>query len=153
LRAEIEPVTPADFMRFLFQWQHVDSMARLTGPDGLKQVLERLDGFEAPARAWERSLLPARLESYEPSLLDMACLSGEVRWGRVSAPGVLRTSSATPIALVASEHADAWFWRGRSSDRPGEASISDDATLVMERLRERGPSFFRDLATALSFDQ
>ena len=24
LRAEIEPVTPADFMRFLFKWQHVD---------------------------------------------------------------------------------------------------------------------------------
>ena len=24
LRAEIEPVSPADFMRFLFTWQHVD---------------------------------------------------------------------------------------------------------------------------------
>ena len=83
-------MTPADFMRFLFKWQHVDEIARLTGPEGLKQVLERLDGFEAPARAWERSILPARLEGYEPSLLDMACLSGEVRWGRVSAPGVLR---------------------------------------------------------------
>jgi ATP-dependent Lhr-like helicase len=147
LRAEIEPVTPADFMRFLFKWQHVDEIARLTGPDGLKQVLERLDGFEAPARAWERSILPARLDGYEPSLLDMACLSGEVRWGRVSAPGVLRTSSATPIALVASEHADAWF-------RPDpDIAVSDDARLVMERLRERGPSFFRDLAATLSFDQ
>ena len=151
LRAEIEPVTPADFMRFLFQWQHVDAVARLAGPDGLKQVLERLDGFEAPARAWERSILPARLEGYEPSLLDMACLSGDVRWGRVSAPGVLRTTSATPIALVASEHADAWFCRGRSADRP-EPVISEDARIVMERLRERGPSFFRDLAAALTFD-
>ncbi|HET9270804.1 MAG TPA: hypothetical protein VFO31_21650, partial [Vicinamibacterales bacterium] len=165
LRAEIEPVTPADFMRFLFKWQRVDEIARLTGPDGLKQVLERLDGFEAPARAWERSILPARLAGYEPSLLDMACLSGEVRWGRLSAPGVLRTSSATPIALVASEHADAWFCRGRSSDRPDrrpdrpdrpaedQTDVGDDARLVMERLRARGPSFFRDLATALSFDQ
>jgi len=151
LRAEIEPVTPADFMRFLFKWQHVDAIARLTGPDGLKQVLERLDGFEAPARAWERSILPARLAGYEPSLLDMACLSGEVRWGRASAPGVLRTTSATPIALVSTEHADAWFCRGRSSDRP-EPVISEDARLVMERLRERGPSFFRDLAAALTFD-
>jgi ATP-dependent Lhr-like helicase len=160
LRAEIEPVTPADFMRFLFQWQHVDAVARLTGPDGLKQVLERLDGFEAPARAWERSILPARLESYEPSLLDMACLSGDVRWGRASAPGVLRTTSATPIAFVASEHADAWLGacRGRSLDRPAgeecepEVSLGDDARLVTERLRERGPSFFRDLAAALAFD-
>jgi ATP-dependent Lhr-like helicase len=148
LRAEIEPVSPADFMRFLFKWQHVDEIARLTGPDGLKQVLERLDGFEAPARAWERSILPARLERYEPSLLDMACLSGDVRWGRASAPGVLRTTSATPIALVASEHADAWL---DSSDRP-EPTLSDDARVVVERLRERGPSFFRDLAAGLAFD-
>ena len=62
LRAEIEPVTPADFMRFLFTWQHVDDRARLTGPDGLRQILERLDGFEAPAAAWERALLPSRLD-------------------------------------------------------------------------------------------
>jgi len=64
---------------------------------------------------------------------------------------VLRTTSATPIALVASEHADAWFCRGRSADRP-EPVISEDARIVMERLRERGPSFFRDLAAALTFD-
>jgi ATP-dependent helicase Lhr and Lhr-like helicase len=148
LRAEIEPVSPADFMRFLFKWQHVDEIARLTGPDGLKQVLERLDGFEAAARAWERSILPARLERYEPSLLDMACLSGDVRWGRASAPGVLRTTTATPIALVATEHADAWL---AASDRP-EPALSDDARLVVARLRERGPLFFRDLAAGLSFD-
>jgi ATP-dependent helicase Lhr and Lhr-like helicase len=159
LRAEIEPVTPADFMRFLFQWQHVDAMARLTGPDGLKLVLDGLDGFEAPASSWERSILPARLDGYEPSLLDMACLSGDVRWGRASAPGVLRTTSGTPIALVAGEHADAWLRRGRSSDHPegdedrgSAATLSEDARLVMERLRSRGPSFFRDLTAALSFD-
>ncbi|HZI82203.1 MAG TPA: DEAD/DEAH box helicase [Vicinamibacterales bacterium] len=162
LRAEIEPVTPADFMRFLFKWQHVDEIARLTGPDGLKQVLERLDGFEAPASSWERSILPARLHGYEPSLLDMACLSGDVRWGRATAPGVLRTTSGTPIALMASEHADAWLWRGRSLDRHAsdpaadegvpEIALSEDARLVVDRLHERGPSFFRDLAAALSFD-
>jgi hypothetical protein len=52
------------------------------------------------------------LEGYEPSLLDMACLSGDVRWARVSRAGVLRTTSGTPIALVASEHADAWLVEG-----------------------------------------
>ena len=69
-------------MRFLFTWQHVDDSARLTGPDGLRQVLERLDGFEAPAAAWERAVLPARMDRYEPSMLDVLCLSGEVGWAR-----------------------------------------------------------------------
>ena len=44
LRAEIEPVTPADFMRFLFRWQHVDPSSRLTGLDGLREIVASLDG-------------------------------------------------------------------------------------------------------------
>ena len=28
LRAEIQPVSPSDFMRFLFAWQHVDAVER-----------------------------------------------------------------------------------------------------------------------------
>src|SRR6185503_15229919 len=33
LRAEIEPVTPADFQRFLFVWQAVDERHHLSGID------------------------------------------------------------------------------------------------------------------------
>src|SRR5262249_37603697 len=78
LRAEIEPVSPAEFMRFLFAWQHVAPAARLTGADGLREVVQQLDGFEAPASAWERTILPARVEGYDPSLLDTLCLTGEI---------------------------------------------------------------------------
>ena len=89
LRAEIEPVSPADFMRFLFVWQHVYPAAHLTGLDGLRELLGILDGFELPARAWERAVLPARLDRYDKSMLDMLCLTGEVGWARLSA-GPLR---------------------------------------------------------------
>ena len=64
LRAEIEPVSAADFMRFLFAWQHVEPAARLTGIDGLREILAMLDGFELAAGAWERAVLPARLVPY-----------------------------------------------------------------------------------------
>src|SRR5204863_3918273 len=67
LRAEIEPLSPADFMRFLFAWQHVTPSARLTGVDGLRAVITQLDGYETAADAWERSVLPARVEGYEAS--------------------------------------------------------------------------------------
>src|SRR6185503_16045067 len=76
LRAEIEPVTASDFMRFLFDWQHVSG--RLAGPDGLRKVVEQLDGCEIAASAWERNVLPARVDRYEASMLDTLCLSGEV---------------------------------------------------------------------------
>src|SRR5206468_544313 len=58
LRREIEPVTAADFMQFLFQWQHVAAGSRLHGEAGLMEVIRQLAGFEAAASAWERYLLP-----------------------------------------------------------------------------------------------
>src|SRR5262249_45574544 len=39
LRKEIEPVSSADFMRFLFTWQHVAPGTQLHGVDGTLQVL------------------------------------------------------------------------------------------------------------------
>ncbi|HEX7422093.1 MAG TPA: helicase-related protein, partial [Thermoanaerobaculia bacterium] len=56
LRAEIEPVTAADFMRFLFAWQHVTEKVR--GVEGLRTLVTQLDGFEVAHNAWERSILP-----------------------------------------------------------------------------------------------
>src|SRR6267154_1306478 len=104
LRKEIEPVTAADFMRFLLRWQRAAPDARAEGPEGLAAVLELLDGYEVPAGAWEADVLPARLGEYDPLWLDGLCLSGEIAWGRLSpaAPanghkgGPGRT---TPIAL------------------------------------------------------
>src|SRR6266704_1011921 len=44
LRKEIEPVTAADFLRFLFKWQRVATGSRADGPEGLAAVLDLLDG-------------------------------------------------------------------------------------------------------------
>jgi ATP-dependent helicase Lhr and Lhr-like helicase len=107
LRAEIAPVTAADFMRFLFDWQHVSRTARVSGLDGLRAVLEQCDGLELPARAWERDVLPARMDRYEPALLDTLCLTGEIAWARLSS-GPTQIVGATPIALFLREHADIW---------------------------------------------
>ena len=108
LRAEISPVTPAEFMRFLFAWQHVDPSNALAGPDGLRAVIAQLDGVELPARAWERDVLPARIAGYTPALLDTLCLAGEVAWARLST-GPTQVVGATLIALFLREHADAWL--------------------------------------------
>jgi ATP-dependent Lhr-like helicase len=140
LRAEIAPVTPAEFMRYLFAWQHVDETSRLVGPDGLRAVLAQLDGVELPACAWEREVLPARIDRYEPSMLDMLCLTGEVGWARLST-GPTQVVGATPIALFLREHADAWL-----ALRPEGVTAIDHP--VLDRLRTRGASFAHDLAAA-----
>ena len=152
LRAEIEPVTPADFMRFLFTWQHVHPDVRLTGLDGLREVVALLDGFELPAGAWERAVLPARVQGYDPSSLDMLCLTGEVGWARLSEPRVLRLVSATPIALFLREHAETWQTLRSTNLEGAEALVSEDARLVLEGLRRRGPSFFDQLSDSVPFD-
>ena len=147
LRAEIAPVTPAEFMRFLLVWQHVAPAARLAGCDGLRAVLSQLDGMELPARAWERDVLPARLERYEPTMLDMLCLTGEVAWARLST-GPTQVVGATPIAVFLREHGDAWT---AISGRFAATAACPDASAiarVLDYLRTHGASFAHELAAA-----
>jgi len=148
LRAEIAPVSPAEFMRFLFAWQHLGERNQLTGLDGLRAVVAQLDGLELPARTWERDVLPARLDRYGSSLLDTLCLTGEVGWARLSS-GPTQVVGATPIALFLRRHASHWR-TVRATERPsvGRTELSDAAHRVLEHLRNRGASFAQEIRAA-----
>ena len=158
LRREIEPVTAAEFMRFLFQWQHVSPGSRLHGEAGLLEVVRQLAGFEAAASAWERHLLPLRIAKYEPELLDRLCLNGAVMWGRLTPhprldlePDAGRSrrivpSSVAPISLFPREEAE-WLL-GLFGDGRGEGVmpvLSPIAQDLRRYLHGRGASFFADL--------
>ena len=145
LRAEIEPVSAAAFMRFLFAWQHVTPSARLSGIDGLQKIVAMLDGYEVAASAWERAVLPSRMDRYDESLLDMLCLAGEVAWARLSTPTATTIVSATPIALFLRDHSDAW--RALRDDVPA-IDLGEEAKSILEILRTRGASFARELSTS-----
>ena len=84
LRKEIAPVSPAEFVRFLFQWQHVETASKLQGEGGLLDVIELLQGFESAAGAFESEILASRIVDYKPRYLDRLCLGGEAVWGRFS---------------------------------------------------------------------
>jgi ATP-dependent Lhr-like helicase len=146
LRAEIEPVSAADFMRFLLHWQHAADETRVKGVEGLAAVIEQLGGYEVPAGAWEHEVLAARVQDYEPDFIDRLCLSGRVAWGRLSpangsGKAPLRSS---PIALMLREHAG--LWRAVAKAEVGE--LSSEASAIYETLRSRGASFFHELASA-----
>jgi ATP-dependent Lhr-like helicase len=83
LRRQIAPVPPEQFARFLVRHQHLQPQTKLQGKVGLLALIEQLEGFEAPAGHWEKYLLPARLESYDPAWLDSVTFFGHAAWGRL----------------------------------------------------------------------
>jgi len=44
-------------------------------------VLAQLEGFEAPAAAWESDIIPARIAEYDPHWLDEHCRAGRFVMG------------------------------------------------------------------------
>ncbi len=54
LRRDIEPVPQERWIEFLLTWQHLAPHARLHGLEGLQMVIEKLQGVELPATAWEQ---------------------------------------------------------------------------------------------------
>ena len=169
LRREIEPVTAADFVRFLARWQHVAPGARLHGAAGLLQVLRQLQGYETSAAAWESDVLARRVADYDPEMLDLLCLSGETMWGRLSphpafdgaaAPGASSTPAArprsrrrvrptrvAPLTFFLREDA-AWLAPAAGACAAGRAALSHAGRAVLEQLEVRGASFLRDLVRA-----
>lgn len=152
-RAEIQPVAPAQFMRFLLRWQGVaqaGSDERRQGETGLLAVLEQLEGYALPAAAWEEDVLPARLREYAPEMLDRLCAAGHVAWCRPSEAGAapaarksgpLRT---TPILLGPREPLAYWQF-GAQPAQLAEPELSARAQKVLAALRLQGASFLDDL--------
>ncbi|MDP9138226.1 MAG: ATP-dependent DNA helicase, partial [Pseudomonadota bacterium] len=149
LRAEIEPIAARDFLRFLFAWQHVSADARMAGPKALDGVVAQLEGFEAPAAAWESEILAARLADYDPDWLDERCLAGHIAWMRLrprngrtdgeARPSPLKT---TPITLLPRRYASTWT---SLPPRDAVGRASPRAQLVAESIKEHGASFFDEL--------
>jgi ATP-dependent helicase Lhr and Lhr-like helicase len=149
LRAEIEPVAARDFLRFLFSWQHVSADARMAGLKALDRVVAQLEGFEAPAAAWESEILAARLAGYEPAWLDERCLAGHIAWmrlrprnGRTNGGGRPAPVRTTPITLLHRRHTGIWT---SLTPRDAAAHPSPRAQLLADCIKEHGASFFDEL--------
>ena len=152
LRAEIEPVAARDFLRFLFAWHHVTEETRQEGPDALTVAIGSLEGFEAPAGAWETEILPARIKDYEPSWLDELCLAGRLAWARLTPAAanngrdrVAAPVRTAPIAFMERKRGSIWM----ALAGPASATQpSPRASAVLEALRAHGASFFDELVDA-----
>ena len=168
LRKQIEPVTPAVYMRWLLQWQHVAPQGQLGGEQGLLEAIRGLEGFEAPAVEWERSLLPRRVAGYDPRWLDSLCMSGAIGWGRISphpafasaetsgsksvARRIVPTSMA-PVTFFIREEAlwmDLCLQQRQIPEETLQACLSELAAKLRSFLAERGAMFSGDLARSFA---
>jgi ATP-dependent Lhr-like helicase len=162
-RKQVEPVQPAVFMRWLLGWQHLAPRTQLTGEEGLLEALSQLEGFEAPAIEWERTLLPARVADYDPRWLDRLCLSGAVGWGRVSphpafnsgddvGPRRVVPSIAAPLTFYVRDSA-AWLEQALAEQGVEESklrrTLTADALRAWEFLKQRGACFVEDIQRLL----
>jgi ATP-dependent Lhr-like helicase len=163
-RKQVEPVTPATFMRWLLGWQHLAPQTQLAGEEGLLEALTQLEGFEAPAIEWERTLIPARVADYNPALLDRLCLSGAVGWGRVSphpafaagdgsGPRRVIPSNAAPITFYVRDTAE-WLALALADqcveERRLNLALTPEGLRAWELLKMRGACFVEDVQRVLA---
>jgi ATP-dependent Lhr-like helicase len=162
LRREVEPVDQVVLGRFLPAWQGVRpvvdavptplkagaaplrpeaaSLRSEASLERLAEVVDQLAGVPIPASVLERDVLPARVPGYQPRLLDELGALGEVAWvGR----GSLGRDDGRVVL----------YRPGREAAR--DLAAGDVATpslelheRLRERLKVRGASFYRELASA-----
>ncbi|MBC3384868.1 DEAD/DEAH box helicase [Pseudomonas sp. SWRI179] len=144
LRREIEPVMLQDFMRFLFDWQHLSSSTQGRGNAVLPSILSQFEGYPAAASAWDSDLLPGRIKDYSPSWLDELCRSGKWVWTRLSArqkPSATALRSTPVVLLPRSQVA---LWSSLAGQVPLD-ELSPKTQKVHQALSEHGALFFDEL--------
>ncbi len=143
------------------------SLARLDekgeGLESLSVVLEQLEGFPIAAAAWEKDILPARINLYSGDMLENLSLTGRISWLRLLVPykasslkeGDSESNkklvkhkrapiSQSPIAIVQRSNLDMW----RSlfpAHNPEKIPLSAYAKKVITTLSQQGAMFFIEL--------
>lgn len=168
-RQSIKPVSLQSYMRFLFDLHEVKVRRLPAKPelvpnnvDGqglLQRSLSKLDGLAAPATLWEADILPSRISAYDPSWLDVMCISGRLMWGRLSRPYLKPAASvstrksgpikSTPITLMLRVNQDIWEALADAQwvtlDRELLA-LSPLAQRIENDIRQHGASFFDQIS-------
>jgi ATP-dependent Lhr-like helicase len=150
LRRRIEPVEVPDYLRFLVRHQRLVPDLKWRGQAGVREAVAQLQGYEAAAAAWERSLLPSRVRQYDPAWLDQLSMLGELTWGRLrpprkseeDGPSTAQITRACPIALCFRQDLG---WLISTEPRTDRSFVRSNAQLVLETLEQRGALFPHEL--------
>jgi ATP-dependent helicase Lhr and Lhr-like helicase len=116
VRAEIEPGADHEYAAFRLRWMHVGGAELPADQTGVAAVLDQLSGIAATPEIWEHAILPARIAGYRPEMLDLVCMSGQMKWVAIPAEhveGAHPASTPSRVTFIARKanlfipHADA----------------------------------------------
>jgi len=131
LRHEVEPVSAAALGRLSLTWHGL--VTRRRGLDALLDVVQQLQGAPIAASVLEREVLPARIEGYRSSDLDLLSSSGEVVWVGVEPLG----ERDGRVALYLTDHLAALL-----PPTPDGGGLDERPRSILDHLRREGASFF-----------
>jgi ATP-dependent helicase Lhr and Lhr-like helicase len=134
-RRESLAVLPEVFADFVLRRQHAQPATRDDGPAGVERALELLQGYAAPASAWESEILPRRIKDYRPAWLDEVLARGTWLWraeaARREEPRVAFFTREFPLSF---------------SVGPADEAISASDATILDVLDRHGATFTIDLA-------
>ena len=146
LRREIEPVELQDFMRFLFDWQHLSAATQGQGSAVLPAIVGQFEGYPAAASAWDSDILPARIKDFSPGWLDDLCRSGKLVWTRLTARNKGRQHGAAQHAdSAAAAQSGRLMERLDRADRHRSANCHPKHKRFTQALSQHGALFFDEL--------
>ena len=139
LRQDVEPVDADALGRFTVAWQGIGSGRR--GLETLLDAIEQLQGAAIPASILETEVLPARVDDYQPAMLDTLMAAGEVSWAGVEPLG----GRDGRIALYLTDHAMRLRPPAEDRHQPHTVGPTGRAADVVVYLRAHGASFFGEI--------
>jgi ATP-dependent Lhr-like helicase len=78
LRKEITPATIGEFTQLLQQWQHRHPHSMLEGENGIRSVIDMMQGYAMPAELWEPEIFRHRIRYYDGSIVRSLASRGEI---------------------------------------------------------------------------
>jgi ATP-dependent Lhr-like helicase len=140
LRSSVEPCNDAEFVAFRLKWNGIGAAPPLSGIDGVRRVLEQMNGLAFAPELWERAILPARVTEYRAEQLDLLCMSGEFAWIAAPFRDEFEVHPELPAIVGFIPR------RSRSLWPPGDIPADSPAQTVSEMLARFGAQYLDQIA-------
>jgi ATP-dependent Lhr-like helicase len=122
--------------RFLVSWHGIGTGRK--GHEALLDAIEQLQGAAIPATVLEREVLPARVDDYQPAMLDTLMAAGEVVWVGIEPIG----ERDGRVALYLTDHLARLRPPRDGGAKTATVDVKERAAEIVEYLRDHGASFF-----------